>query len=115
MKHLLSGVAIAAALAIAAPALAQAPMAPGGAPAASAPAEAAPAPKAGKHKRVARKAPRGSKSARARGGGSSENSMANQLNAEELARLGGGAPPMGGPPPRPRGPGGAGQGGPRSN
>ena len=43
MKHLLNGVAIAAALAIAAPAWAQAPMTPGGAGAPSAAAPAAPA------------------------------------------------------------------------
>ena len=47
MKHLLNGVAIAAALAIAAPAWAQAPMTPGAPkPAAAAPAPAAAAPAA---------------------------------------------------------------------
>src|SRR5829696_5674120 len=105
MKHLLNGVAIAAALAIAAPALAQTPMAPGGAPAASAPPAAAPAAKAPK-KRVATRAPKGGKAAK----GSSDNSMTSQLNREELARVGGGAPGAG-PAPMARSPGGAGQGG----
>ena|SRR5438552_545197 len=97
MKHLLNGVAIAAALAIAAPAAwAQAPMTPkSSAPKAAAPAAAptagAPAaPMASKqrHKRGARTAAR-----RGRGGAVS---MTDQLNREELARIqsgGGAAPP----------------------
>ena len=101
MKHLLNGVAIAAALAIAAPAAwAQAPMTPkSSAPKAAAPAAAptagAPAaPMASKqrHKRGARTyARRGT-----RGGGVS---MTDQLNREELARIqsgGGAAPPSAG-------------------
>ncbi len=98
MKHLLNGVAIAAALAIAAPAAwAQAPMTPkSSAPKAAAPAAAptagAPAaPMASKqrHKRGARTAAR-----RGRGGAVS---MTDQLNREELARIqsGGGAAPPG--------------------
>jgi hypothetical protein len=94
MKHLLNGVAIAAALAIAAPAWAQAPMtptAPSKAAAPAAPAAGAPmAPMASKqrHKRGPRRMAR-------RGG---QPNMTDQLNREELARIqGGGAPAM--PPP----------------
>ena len=100
MKHLLNGVAIAAALAIAAPAWAQAPMTPAAksppkaaAPAAAPAAGAPTAPMASKqrHKRGARTyARRG-----ARGGAVS---MTDQLNREELARIqsgGGAAPPAG--------------------
>ena len=94
MKHLLNGVAIAAALAIAAPAWAQAPMTPSSpskaAPkAAATPAAGAPAaPMASKqrHKRMTRRM--------ARRGGAAPN-MTDQLNREELARIqGGGAPGM---------------------
>jgi hypothetical protein len=116
MKHLLTGVAIAAALAIAAPAFAQAP-APAGAPAPAAAAPAA-APKAMKpmaskqrHKRVMhhhRMAMHHRHGRMAPG-----DAMTEQLNREELARIqGGGGPPEpmpGGMPPN----AGAGQGGPR--
>jgi hypothetical protein len=102
MKHLLNGIAIAAALAIVAPAWAQAPMTPNAAapaaPKAAAPAAGAPmAPMASKmrHKRGAMH-----RMAR-RGGGES---TTDQLNREELARIqGGGAAP---PPPPPGGVGG---------
>ena len=115
MKHLLNGVAIAAALAIAAPAAwAQtAPMTPGApmAPAASAAAPAAKAPAAKRH-RAKRHARSGGKVKMSRG-----DQMTEQLNREELARIqGAGAPPA--PPPRqlPGPPNaGSGQGGPRSN
>src|SRR5947209_18229867 len=99
MKHLLNGVAVLAALAIAAPVWAQtaAPMAPSSrapaAPAASAPAPAAPMATKARHKRVVhRKTRRGM----ARRG--SPDSMASQLNAQELSRVqgGGGAPPVAG-------------------
>lgn len=112
MKHLLNGVAIAAALAIAAPAWAQAPMTPSApkAPAAAAPAPAAAAPmkatKAGKHHRMMRHAARHGK---AKGSG---DQMTEQLNREELARIQGGAPAPAGMPPGPPN-AGAGQGGPR--
>jgi hypothetical protein len=101
MKHLLNGVAIAAALAIAAPAWAQAPMTPSSPPKA-APAVAAPAaPMASKqrHKRAVHRASRrGGKMARMAPG----DAMTEQLNREELARLqGGGGPP---PPPAMQGP-----------
>jgi hypothetical protein len=96
MKHLLNGVAIAAALAIAAPAWAQAPMTPTAktAPKAAAPAPATPAagapaaPMASKqrHKRGSHRMAR-----RGRGGAPT---MTDQLNREELARIQGGAPPM---------------------
>ena len=98
MKHLLNGVAIAAALAIAAPAWAQAPMtpktsAPKAAPAAAPAAGAPMAPMASKqrHKRGMRHMAR-------RGGGGAV-SMTDQLNREELARIQSGAPPA--PPPMP--------------
>jgi hypothetical protein len=90
MKHLLNGVAIAAALVIAAPAWAQAPASS----AAKAPAAAAPpAPMTGmaspqRHKRVRHM---GHMAKRGSGG-----SQADQLNGQELARIQGGgtAPPM---------------------
>jgi hypothetical protein len=120
MKHLLNGVAIAAALAIAAPVWAQAPMTPstsstpkaaGEAPSTYAP----PAKHAYKqrHKRPPRYAARYGHKRYARGGGGDQ--MTDQLNREELARIqgGGGGMPMGGPPegmaPGP----GPGQAGPR--
>jgi hypothetical protein len=92
MKHLLNGVAIAAALAIAAPVWAQAPMTPAspGAPKAAAAPMAPMAPMAGKqrHKRMMhRMAKRGP-----------AESTTDQLNREELARIQGG-PPGGAPPP----------------
>jgi len=119
MKHLLNGVAIAAALAIAAPVWAQAPAAPSSPPkapaAAAAPAPAAKmapmagapmAPMAGKqrHKRMHRAMARRGM----RGGGG--DMMTDQLNRDELARIQGGGMPMA-PGPMPGG--GAGQGGPR--
>jgi len=117
MKHLLNGVAIAAVLAIAAPAWAQAPMSPG-APAGAAPPAAAAAqpaaPKAAKqrHHRPVRHAAKGK---RGKVRTASGDSMTEQLNREELARIGGGAPPMGGAmPPGPTN-AGAGQGGPRAS
>jgi hypothetical protein len=105
MKHLLNGVAIAAALAIAAPAWAQAPASPGGA--AGAPAAAAPAAPMAKQKhRPMRHAAKRGKKAKMKA--SAGDSMTEQLNREELARITGGAPaapaatpagrmPMGGP------------------
>jgi len=99
MKHLLSGVAIAAALAVAAPAWAQtaAPMTPSsGAPAAAPPAAAAaPAAKA-RHKRVSHSHKQMSHSKAMRRGTArrtSPDNIANQLNAQELARVGGSAAP----------------------
>jgi len=99
MKHLLNGVAVVAALAIAAPVWAQkaaptsrAPAAP--APAASAPAPMAPTATKARHKRVAnRKASRRGMSRKA-----GPDSMANQLNAQDLSRVqsGGGAAPVAG-------------------
>jgi hypothetical protein len=93
MKHLLNGVAIAAALAIAAPVWAQsgAPMTPSSrAPAAAS--TAAPAPMATKargkrvtHRRTAR---------RGKARMATSDSMANQLNAQELSRAGGARNPM---------------------
>jgi hypothetical protein len=118
MKHLLNGVAIAAALAIAAPVWAQAPTAPSSAPKPPA-ATAAPAmpmagakmapmaamPMAGKqrHKRMHRAM---GKRGMMRGGG---DMMTDQLIRDELARIQGGAPMPPGAMPG----GGAGQGGPR--
>jgi lactobin A/cerein 7B family class IIb bacteriocin len=97
MKHLLNGVAVLAALAIAAPVWAQtaAPMtpssrAPAAAPAATAP--AAPVAKA-RHKRVSHS--KATRRGMARKAG--PDSVANQLNAQELSRVqGGGAPPVAG-------------------
>ena len=100
MKHLLNGVAIAAALAIAAPVWAQAPASPSSPPkappAAAAPAGAKMAPMAGapmapmagkqKHKRMHRAMAR---RGMMRGGG---DMMTDQLNRDELARIQGGAP-----------------------
>ena len=83
MKHLLNGVAIAAAFAIAAPVWAQAPTTPGS----SAPNAAAPAgPKTStqRHKRM----PMPHHVSKAAG-----DAMTDQLNREELARIQGGAPP----------------------
>lgn len=84
MKNLLTGVAIAAALAISAPAWAQnAPMKPAAAPAPAKPAAAAPAAKQpmAKHHHYVRH----------RMGG--EDSMTEQLNNQELARIQGGGGP----------------------
>jgi hypothetical protein len=102
MKHLLSGVAIVAALAVAVPVWAQtaAPMTPSsGAPAAAAPATApAPAAKA-RHKRVSHSRvshSRVSHSKAMRRGTArrtSPDNIANQLNAQELARVGSSSAP----------------------
>lgn len=87
MKHLLNGVAIAAALVIAVPAWAQnAPMSPS-APKAAAPAAAMPTP-AQKHRAMRHHATR-HHGRMARSG----DSMTRQLNREELSRLQGGAMP----------------------
>src|SRR5438093_13737766 len=99
MKHLLNGVAIAAALAIAAPVWAQAPMTPSSSsppkPAAAAPAApaAAPAAPAAKqaHKRPMRHAAKRGRMARGE-------STTQQLNRQELARVQGA--PMAPPPAR---------------
>jgi hypothetical protein len=106
MKHLLNGVAIAAALAIAVPAWAQAPMTPGApkpaaaAPAPMAAAPAAAAPKAAKQRhRPMRHAAKGGKM-RMKAGGSGDQ-MTEQLNREELARVQGGMAPGAPPPPPP--------------
>ncbi len=95
MKHLLTGVAIAAALAISAPAWAQnAPMKPAAAPAPAKPAAAAPAakkPMAHRHYMHHRMG--------------AEDSMTEQLNTQELARIqGGGMAPSGPAPDRMQGP-----------
>ena len=93
MKHLLNGVAIAAALAIVAPAWAQAPMTPAAksppkaaAPAAAPAAGAPTAPMASKQRHK-----RGATKRMARRGGAV--SMTDQLNREELARIQSGGPP----------------------
>lgn len=101
MKHLLNGVAIAAALAIVVPAWAQAPAAAPAAPAA--PAAGAPAPAAGapmapmapmagkqRHKRVMHRRMMSKR-------GPAE-STTDQLNREELARIQGGGGMPGSPP-----------------
>jgi hypothetical protein len=101
MKHLLTGVSIAAALAIAAPVWAQnAPMSPS-APAASAPAAPAAAGKQRHHRAVHHRMARHGRAAKA-----NPNAMANELNREELTRLqgGGAAPPPPAPPPAMTGP-----------
>jgi len=101
MKHLLNGVAVVAALAIAAPVWAQtaAPMTPSSrAPAATAPAASAAAPAApmakARHKRVVS---HGKAMRRGMARKASPDSVANQLNAQELSRVqGGGAPSVAG-------------------
>lgn len=108
MKQLLNGVAIAAALVIAAPAFAQAPKAPP--PAAAPAASAAPAAKA-----PAAKAPMAAKQMHHRamrhvahhghmGKKNAGDAMTDQLNREELARIQGGAPGAPMPPPPGAGP-----------
>jgi hypothetical protein len=105
MKHLLNGVMIAAAVAIATPALAQAPMTPG-APKAP-PAAAAPAPSAGasmaakpmKHRKHRKMVHRGGKAKASAG-----DKMTEQLNREELARIQGGAAAAPAAPPAPEKP-----------
>ena len=94
MKHLLNGVAIAAALAIATPVWAQAPKAPSPPAAPSAGAPMTPmTPMAGKqrHKRMMHRMGQ-------RGGG---DMMTEQLNREELARIQGGGPGAAPPPAAP--------------
>jgi len=94
MKHLMSGVAIAAALAIAAPAWAQSPMSPSSSSApksaATTPAKSAEAAPKARHKRMA-----SHRMARRAGPWS----MTDQLNRAELARIqsGGSTPPGGAP------------------
>ncbi len=88
MKHLLNGVAIAAALAIAAPVWAQAPMKSSTTPSAIGSPKASTTPMAGapaaSKQRAKRGTPRMAKS-------SAPGSMTDQLNREELARIQGGA------------------------
>jgi hypothetical protein len=115
MKHLLNGVAIAAALAIAAPAWAQAPMTPAAksAPKAAAPAAAPMAAEPMKPMASKQRHKRGGTKRMAKRGGPAM-SMTDQLNREELARIqAGGAAPMvggtGGQPNQLRGIPGAGQ------
>jgi hypothetical protein len=94
MKHLLNGVAIAAALAIAAPAWAQAPMTPTS-PSKAAPKAAATAtPEAGAPMASKQRHKRGSHRMARRGGRGGAPSMTDQLNREELARIQGGGAPM---------------------
>ena len=105
MKHLLSGVAIAAVLAIAAPAFAQTPMSPSSAPSAAASAKPA-APKQMKRAMRHAKAMRhpGKRMAMVRGRGrggkwSPDDAATADLNRQELARVQGGG--MAPPPPMP--------------
>lgn len=106
MKHLLNGVAIAAALALATPAFAQAPapaaapMTPSAPKAAAAPAAAAKPPAKQMHRPMRHMARHHHMMRMAPG-----DAMTEQLNREELARLQGGgmAPPP--PPPGMMGPG----------
>src|SRR5438309_5843541 len=90
MKHLLNGVAIAAALVIAVPAWAQnAPMSPSAPKAAAAPAKAMPAAApAQKHHAMRHHAMRHHVRRSRMAGG---DGMTEQLNRQELQRLGGGA------------------------
>ena len=125
MKHLMTGVAMAAALAIAAPVWAQAPMTPGGnnptsgsaGPFAPNPAPAAPPPSAAAPADAPAKAAAGRRTNTRKymhhvahhrrgmsGGISGGGNMAEQLNAQELQRLQAGAPPA--PMARPMTPGG---------
>jgi len=100
MKHLLNGVAIVAALMVAAPAWAQtttAPMTPSSraAPSASTAAPMEPVASARRHKVRTHKTTRtGRHTVMRRGTGSSDN-IANQLNSQELGRVGGSVPPGG--------------------
>ena len=91
MKHVLSGTAIAVALVIAGPVWGQksgAPMTPSsGAPSAT----SAPMTSMGSHARSHLRARRHA-TRHGRGGTSASDNVANQLNAQELARTGGGAP-----------------------
>jgi hypothetical protein len=114
MKHLLTGVAMAAALAIAAPAWAQtpAPMTPGGnnptsgsaGPFAPKPPAAAPAPAMAKPMAASPSVKKHMHHMAHHGMGAGDQTT-EQLNAQELQRIqGGGAPPS--PPPAPMSPGG---------
>jgi hypothetical protein len=100
MKHLLSGTAFAAALVLAAPVWAQtsSPMAPSSPSTAPSASTAAPMEPMGSHKMRSHRTRTGHKMVRhgasRRGTGPNDN-IANQLNAQELARSGGG---MGGAP-----------------
>jgi hypothetical protein len=96
MKNLLTGVAVAAALAIAAPVWAQTPMTPS-APAKSATAPA-PAPAAAAAPKQKHRAVRQARSPR--GTMKSGDAMTQQLNRQELARIQGGpgTAPMAAPP-----------------
>jgi hypothetical protein len=104
MKHLLSGTAVAAVLVLAAPVWAQtrsptAPSSPSTAPSAS---TAAPMEPMGSHKMRSHRTRTGHKMVRhgasRRGTGPNDN-IANQLNAQELARSGGGMAPAPAPAP----------------
>jgi hypothetical protein len=108
MKHLLSGTAFAAALVLAAPVWAQtsSPMTPSSPSTAPSASTAAPMEPMGSHKMRSHRTRTGHKMVRhgasRRGTGPNDN-IANQLNAQELARSGGGmapapAPAMGGAP-----------------
>jgi hypothetical protein len=110
MRHLLSGIGIAAALAVAAPALAQAPMTPGRAPAGAAPTQIADAGEAParmahhprKHRRPHARRPHARRAVRAAGPAmeaSPYDSGANELNRQELQRLQAGPAPGPMPPP----------------
>ena len=96
MKHLLNGVAIAALFAIAAPALAQtnAPMTPASPPAKSAPAMAPAKTTAAMPKKPMRMRHMASHRMMQKG-----DSMTEDLNRQELARITGGGAPTGGQPP----------------
>lgn len=97
MKHLLNGVAIAAALAIASPVWAQAPAAPS-APTTKAPAATKPAPHKAMAKQMHHRRPVRRMARRAHMKVSPGERMTEQLNREELARIQGGAPTPPGPP-----------------
>jgi len=106
MKHLLTGVAVAAVLAIAAPAGAQSPMtpAPSAAPMASGPApDKAAAPRQMKRKMRHTRARGHGKVARGHARRDPGDAMTSELNRQELARIQGAgmAPPPGMMPPPP--------------
>ncbi|HLY47412.1 MAG TPA: hypothetical protein VKQ73_17670 [Stellaceae bacterium] len=89
MKTLLSGIAVAAVIAVAAPGWAQAPAtpaAPGAPPAAAAPAPAPAATTPPAHRPVRHGA--AAAAPHSRGGRGASDNVANQLNAQELGRLG---------------------------
>jgi hypothetical protein len=109
MKHLLNGVAVAAALAIAAPAWAQmntpmSPSAPAAPPAASTEAPAEPMATSRHHRARPHRMARHGRTAKS----SSDNSTTEQLNRQELSRIQTGPAPMAAPAPMPMQ-----QGGPR--